>query len=305
MHKIGRRSPQSSSAPVARSSIPAPRGLKELRAGRRRFSAPAEKSACRKAFSGRRVGYAARKIREISRTPAESAGARPEQQRARHTLVHPRAARTEGAARRASPFFSARGKFSVPQGFQRQTRRICSAQNPAESAARLRNRQALAPEQQRARHTLVHPRAARTEGDARRASAFFSARGKVSVPQGFQRQTRRIYGAQNPAESAARPQNRQAPRRRSKARSSIHALRGLQKPRAKHRRSSHTRKYQHVQTAFIRQVFRNRRLICAARTIRKIGSASCPKATPLGDSECTDTAEPAAARPQNRKASRP
>ena len=161
------------------------------------------------------------------------------------------------------------------------------------------------PEQQRARRTLVHPRAARTEGAARRASAFLSARGKVSVPQGFQRQTRRICSAQNPAESAARPQNRQAPRRRSKARSFIHALRGLQKPRAKHRRSSHTRKYQHVRTAFIRQVFRNRRLICAARTIRKIGSASCPKATPLGDSECTDTAEPAAARPQNRKAPRP
>ena len=105
--------------------------------------------------------------------------------------------------------------------------------------------------------------------------------------------------------SAARPQNRQVSRRGSKARSSIHAPRGLQKPRAKHRRSSLPRKYQHVRTAFIRQVFRNRRLICAARTIRKIGSASCPKATPLGDSECTDTAEPAAARPQNRKASRP
>ncbi len=166
VRKIGRRSPQSSSAPVTRSSILAPRGLKELRAGRRRFSAPAEKSAYPMAFSGRRVGYAARKIRGIGR--------------------------------------------------------------------RL-------------------------------------------------------------------PQSSSAP----VARSSILAPRGLQKPRAKHRRSSHTRKYQHVRTAFIRQVFRNRRLICAARTIRKIGSASCPKVTPLGDSECTDTAEPAAARPQNRKASRP
>ena len=54
-------------------------------------------------------------------------------------------------------------------------------------------------------------------------------------------------------------------RRGSKARSFIHALRGLQKPRAKHRRSSLPRKYQYVRTAFIRQVFRNRRLICAAR----------------------------------------
>ena len=73
MRKIGRRSPQSSSAPVTRSFIHAPRGLKEMRAGRRRFSAPAEKSACRKAFSGRRVEYTGRKIlRNLQAHPQSS-----------------------------------------------------------------------------------------------------------------------------------------------------------------------------------------------------------------------------------------
>ena len=95
-----------------------------MRAGRRRISAPAEKSACHKAFSGSRIGYTVRKILRNRQALA------PEQQRARRTLVHPRAARTEGASRRVSAFFSARGKISVPQGFQRQTRRIYGAQNP-------------------------------------------------------------------------------------------------------------------------------------------------------------------------------
>ena len=74
----------------ARSSILSPRGLKEMRAGRRRFSAPAEKSACRKAFSGRRVGYAARKIlrnqprvHRIGKRPdADQKRARPSSRRA-------------------------------------------------------------------------------------------------------------------------------------------------------------------------------------------------------------------------------
>ena len=120
MRKIGRRSPQSSSAPVARSFIHAPRGLKELRAGRRRFSAPAEKSACRKAFSGRRVGYAARKIRGISRASTESASA-PTQ--IKSALVQPRAARTAKAQSKASVLFSY-PKISAcpnslhPSGFQ-------------------------------------------------------------------------------------------------------------------------------------------------------------------------------------------
>lgn len=120
MRKIGRRSPQSSSAPVTRLSILAPRGLKEMRAGRRRFSAPAEKSACRKAFSGRRIGYTVRKIRGISRTPAESASVPT---RIKSALVHPRAARIAKAQSKASALFSS-PKISAcpnslhPSGFQ-------------------------------------------------------------------------------------------------------------------------------------------------------------------------------------------
>lgn len=120
MHKIGRRLPQSSSAPVARSSILAPRGLKEMRAGHRRFSVPAEKSACRKAFSGRRVEYAARKIRGISCASTESASVPT---RIKSVLVHPRAARIAKAQSKASALFSY-PKISVcpnslhPSGFQ-------------------------------------------------------------------------------------------------------------------------------------------------------------------------------------------
>lgn len=113
--------PQNRQAPrrrsKARSFIHAPRGLKEPLAGRRRFSAPAEKSAYPMAFSGRRVGYAARKILRNRQALA------PEQQRARRALVHPRAARTAKAQSKASALFSY-PKISAcpnslhPSGFQ-------------------------------------------------------------------------------------------------------------------------------------------------------------------------------------------